>query len=72
MDAATGSLTMCAELMAFGEQLQLGPYLQEPRQCIRELQAAAGGAPAELFSVWQLAHALFCRCIACFGLYECR
>ena len=42
VDAATGSLARCGELVQAGKQLGLGAQLQELEQCIAELQAVTG------------------------------
>ena len=42
VDAATGGLAKCAELVQAGKQLGLGPQLRDLEQCIAELQAVLG------------------------------
>ena len=42
MDAATGSMAKCAELVQAGKQLGLEPQLRDLEQCISELQAVLG------------------------------
>ena len=43
VDAATGSLARCGELVRAGKHVGLGAQLQELEQCIAELQAVTGG-----------------------------